>query len=257
MLIPIASVIYCSVTMHRVVPAIPYMLWVGFFITLCTSLNLRGIRTGIRANQALLAIMTVVIVLVVVFEIQYVSADQGVRSLVSLTPFYQPYVFEIRTIATATSFAALTYIGFDAVSTLAEEVENPRRNIALATVSICLITGLVSVLIVYLGQLVWPAYQEFRDFDTAFLDVSQRIGGNGLFTAMVIMLVLANFGSALTGQAGAARLMFGMGRSGTLPQRLCAHLDPNSLQSSYNVYFVGAFPWWVLRHWAMKLQESS
>ena len=34
----------------------------------------------------------------------------------------------------ATSFAALTYIGFDGVTTLAEDVENPRRNVLLATV---------------------------------------------------------------------------------------------------------------------------
>ena len=238
-LIPITGVIYCAVTMHRVMPTIPYILWAVFFAGLSTFLNLRGIRTGVRAQQLLLAVMTVVIVAVVLLAIRYVSGEQGLRGLVSLSPFYQPTVFDLRTIATATSFAALTYIGFDAVTTLAEEVENPTQNIARATVLVCLITGLVSVLIVYLGQLVWPAYQDFRDFDTAFLDVSQRIGGAGLFAAMVIVLTLATFGAALTGQAGAARLLFGMGRSGVFPQRVFAHLDAKTLQPNYNVWLVG------------------
>jgi len=133
----------------------------------------------------------------------------------------------------------LTYIGFDAVTTLAEEVDNSERNMARATVWVCLITGLISVLLMYLGQLVWPAYQEFKDFDTAFLDVAQRIGGTGLFASLVIVLVLATFGAALTGQSGAARVLFAMGRSGAFPQRPFAHLDAKTLQPSYNVALVG------------------
>jgi putrescine importer len=238
-LIPIASVIYCAVTMARVVPAIPYLVWAVMFAALATGLNLRGIRTGVRTNQLLLALMTVVIVAAVVLAVRYVAGQQGLPGLFSLAPFYQPGEFDPRTLATATSLAALTYIGFDAVTTLAEEVENPKKTLARATIWVCLITGLVSMLIVYLGQLVWPAWQTFRDYDTAFLDVAQRVGGGGLFTAMAVVLLLANFGSALTGQAGASRLLFGMGRSGVYPQRLLSHLNVKTLQPSYNVAFVG------------------
>jgi len=179
------------------------------------------------------------IIAVVALAVRYVSGHHGVAGLVSLAPFYQPEVFDLHTIATATSYAALTYIGFDAVTTLAEEVDNPTRNMTRATVLVCLITGLISVLLVYLGQLVWPVWQEFHDFDTAFLDVAQRIGGTGLFTAMVVVLTLATFGAALTGQAGAARVLLGMGRSGVIPQRPFAHLNAKTLQPSYNVCLVG------------------
>jgi putrescine importer len=238
-LIPITGVIYCAVTMHRVSPAIPYLIWAAFFAALSTVLNLRGIRTGVRANQLLLVVMTVVIVAVIGLAVHYVWVGQGPARLISLAPFYQPATFDLPTIATATSLAALTYIGFDAVTTLAEEVENPERNMSRATVWVCLVTGAVSVLLVYLGQLVWPAYQPFRDVDTAFLDVAQRIGGGGLFTAMVVVLILATFGAALTGQAGAARVLFGMGRSGAFPPRLFAHLNSMTLQPNYNVWLVG------------------
>lgn len=238
-LIPITGVIYCAVTMYRVIPAIPYQGWAVIFATLSTLLNLRGIRTGMRAQRAMLLIMSVVIVAVVVLAVRYLWERQGLRGLVSLAPFYQPAVFDLHTIATATSFAALTYIGFDAVTTLSEEAQEATKDLVRATVWVCLITGSVSVLLVYLGQRVWPAYQEFRDFDTAFLDVSQRIGGPGLFTAMVVVLTLATFGASLTGQAGAARVLLGMGRSGAIPRRPFAYLSPRTLQPSYNVLFVG------------------
>jgi amino acid transporter len=239
-LIPITGVIYCAVTMHRVVPAIPYTVWAVFFASLSTGLNLRGIRTGVRAQQVLLVVMAAVIVAVISLAIHYVWVGQGLTGLFSLSPFYQPAVFDMGTIATATSFAALTYIGFDAVTTLAEEAENPIRDLPRATVLVCLITGLVSVLLVYLGQLVWPVYQKFRDFDTAFLDIAQLIGGPVLFAALVLALTLATFGAALAGQAGAARVLFAMGRSGVLPRRLFAHLNVHTLQPSYNVWLVGA-----------------
>jgi len=225
--------------MHRIVPAVPYFIWTVVFGGLSTALNLRGIRTGVHAQQLLLVLMTVVIIAVVGLALHYVSTQQGVQGLITSAPFFHRDAFDLPTIATATSLAALTYIGFDAVTTLAEEVENPERNMVRATVWVCLITGLVSILLVYLGQLVWPAYQDFKDFDTAFLDVAQRIGGTGLFSAMVIVLVLATFGAALTGQSGAARVLFAMGRSGAFPQRLFAHLDTTTLQPSYNVAFVG------------------
>src|SRR5207244_3552943 len=109
--IPITGVIYCAVTMHRVVPTIPYILWATFFAGLSTFLNLRGIRTGVRAQQILLAVMTVVIVAVIGLAIHYVWSEQGPRALISLAPFYQPAAFDLPTLATATSFAALTYIG--------------------------------------------------------------------------------------------------------------------------------------------------
>jgi len=238
-LIPITGVIYCAVTMHRIVPAVPYFTWALFFGGLSTGLNLRGIRTGVRAQQVLLVLMTAVIIAVVGLAVHYISAQQGAQALISFAPFINREAFDFPTIATATSLAALTYIGFDAVTTLAEEVDNPGRNMARATVWICLITGCISILLMYLGQLVWPAYQEFKDFDTAFLDVAQRIGGRGLFASLVIVLVLATFGAALTGQSGAARVLFAMGRSGAFPQRPFAHLDAKTLQPSYNVALVG------------------
>ncbi len=70
-------------------------------------------------------------------------------------PFYDPANFQSSSIFAGTSVAVLTYIGFDAISTFSEEVRNPRRNILLATVLVCLITGLLSGLEVYAAQLIW------------------------------------------------------------------------------------------------------
>jgi amino acid transporter len=140
---------------------------------------------------------------------------------------------------TATSFAALTYIGFDGVTTLAEDVKNPKRNMLLAPVLVCLFTGLFSGLQIYLAQQVWPDYNTFPNLETAFFDVSARVGGRFLFNAIAVILFIACLGSGLAGQVGAARLLFAMGRDGALPKKIFSHLDSKSNTPTYNIFIIG------------------
>ena len=141
--------------------------------------------------------------------------------------------------ATATALAALTYGGFDGVTTLAEEVENPRRNVLLATVLVCLFTGVFGGLQIYLAQRVWPDYASFPNVETAFMDVSRLVGGDLLFKAMAGILILANLGCGMSAQAGVSRLLFGMGRDNVLPRSMFAYLDPKRSTPLYNILLVG------------------
>jgi putrescine importer len=206
---------------------------------LLTAFNLRGIKTAARANMILLVMMFVVIGAFLLLAVVFIYRQSGVPGLFSVAPFYTPGDTPWSALATATSLAALTYIGFDGVTTLSEEVENPRRNILLATVYVCLFTGIFSGLQIYLAQRVWPDFHTFAYLETAFMDVSRRVGGNLLFQGMALTLVLASLGSGLGGQAGAARLLFGMGRNGALPKRFFAHLQHGV--PTYNVLLIGLF----------------
>ena len=145
----------------------------------------------------------------------------------------------MRAIASATSFAALTYLGFDAVTTMAEDVKNPRKNVLLAAVSVCLFTGFFGGLLVYLGHLVWPNYHTFTNIDTAFIDVTGRVGGVALLKATALLLVVANIGAGLTSQVGAARLLFGMGRENVIPSRYFARLHPIRNTPDINIILLG------------------
>jgi amino acid transporter len=158
----------------------------------------------------------------------------------STQPFYDPKTFNTHRIWGATSFAALTYIGFDGITTLSEEVKNPRRNVLLATVLVCVLTGVLSGVEVYLGQRIWPNWHTFPNLETAFMDVCSRVGGSVMFQAMAVILILATLGSGLAGGLGAARLLFGMGRDGVLPRRFFAHLNPESNTPTYNILLIGA-----------------
>lgn len=236
---PLFCVIYGTLSLQRAIPALPFPVGAALFAGGITYLNLRGIRSTARANQVLLVMMFVVLLSYVTLAIRYILAHHGLAGLFSIKPFYNAATFKAADIAGATSFAALTYLGFDAVTTLAEDVRNPRRNVMLAAVGVCAFTGLFGGLLVYLGQIVWPDYSTYPNIETAFIDVTRRVGGFVLFQAMAILLVIANIGAGMTTQVGAARLLFGMGRDSVIPRRFFAYLHPLRNTPSRNIWLIG------------------
>ena len=238
---PLINTVWISTALHaRYMPAVPFVAWAAVIAGIITVLNLRGIRSSARANKLLLFSMFVVVGAFLVLAVRFLFRSQGLPGLFSTKPFYDPATFNSQRVWTATSFAALTYIGFDGVTTLAEEVKNPKRNVLLATVLVCLFTGVFGGLEVYLGHLVWPTWRTFPNLETAFMDICSRVGGVVLFNAMGAILILAAFGSGLTGGLGAARLLFGMGRDNVLPRRVFGYLSPGSSTPTYNILIIGA-----------------
>jgi amino acid transporter len=225
LILPVVSTIYAALTLTRLIPSVPYWVWVLLLTVLVTALNVAGVRAAAKSNLVLLFGMCVVIAWFFVMTVRYLTLHGGSHALFSLQPIYNPATFNLREIFTATSFAALTYIGFDGVTTLAEDVENPRRNGLIATVSVCALTGIFSSLQIYLAARVWPTYNNFPNVETAFLDVCGRAGGPWLFQAMALTLFVACVGSTLTGQLGAARLLYGMGRDSVLPKAVFGKLN--------------------------------
>ena len=120
-------------------------------------------------------------------------------------------------------------------------MDNPRRNILIATVFVCFFTGVFGGLQVYLAQRIVPGVGNFSNLETAFIDISRIVGGPILFSAMALILIIANLGSGLTAMAGISRLLFGMGRDKVLPEKVFGYLDKKRSTPVYNILLVGAF----------------
>jgi amino acid transporter len=240
LIIPIINTIYGALTLQRLMPGIPFPVWVVLFVSFITFLNLLGIKSTKLSNKILLLVMMVVIMIFIIQAIDFLIATYGFQGLFSSKPIYNPETFNVGAVMTATSFAVLTYIGFDGVTTLAEDVKNPARNMLLAPVLVCLFTGLFSGLQIYLAQQVWPEFNLFPNLETAFFDVAERVGGTFMFNAIAVVLFIACLGSGMAGLMGAARLLFGMGRDGVLPRKVFYHLSATRSTPVYNILIMGA-----------------
>lgn len=237
---PLINTVWISTALHeRYVQQVPFLVWALLIAGIMTVLNLIGVKASTSANKVLLGIMSVVVVAFVVLALKYLYGGQGWAGLFSLQPIYDPKTFDAHKILKASSFAALTYIGFDGVTTLAEDVENPKRNVLLAVVLTCIFAGACSGVEAYLGARVWPDWHSFPNFETAFMDICSRVGGKVLFHAMGAILIVAAFGSGLTGTLGAARLLFGMGRDNVLPKKFFGQLKPGTSTPTNNILLIG------------------
>ena len=251
MLNPILCTVWCSKAAENVVPEIPFPLWAILFAVLFTGLNLRGIKSNARTNQLLVLALGLVIAIFFVFAIRYLLRLPVHGTAFLTLPFYDPAHFSTPAVFTGTSIAVLTYIGFDGISTLSEEVHDPQRNILRATMLVCLITGVLASLEVYAAQLIWPYGHAFPDVDTAFSFVAGRaaavpgypdslLRGVWLFQLVNVALLVASIGSGSGAQLGAARLLYGMGRAGALPPSFFGKIDAKSGIPRNNVILVGA-----------------
>jgi putrescine importer len=235
---PLICTIWCAGQAHEFAPGLPVWGWKIFFAVVFTLLNMQGIKTSARVNATLAALMSGVVVLVFLSTFRYILGHSHSEPGFFTRPFYDPKTFTFSDLFGCTSLAVLTYIGFDGISTLSEEAENPRRNIMLATVLTCLAVGILSASEVYVAQLVWPASERFPNQDTAYVYAAARTWAP-LFTILGATLLVANFGSGMGAQIGAARLLYGMGKSNALPKSFFGKIDAKHHVPQNNVVFIG------------------
>src|SRR5260370_29480411 len=135
----------------------PYWVLAVVFASFFSAVNLAGVKTSVRLNEALTLGMMAVVVIFFAFVLRTLWGMHQYGTAFFTQPFYNPQTFSLGGVFRGTSIAVLTYIGFDGISTLSEELENPRPTILLATVLVCVVTGVLSSLEVYAAQLIWVA----------------------------------------------------------------------------------------------------
>ena len=238
---PLICTIICSKLTQNILPEIPYWALAIFYAVFFSVMNLGGVKTSARINEVLAAGMTVVVVIFFAFVIRFVLGYHQRGANFFTEPFYNPATFNLSAIGRGTSLAVLTYIGFDGISTFSEEVENPRRNIMLATVLVCVVAGILSAAEVYAAQLVWGSKPFPADkVESAFPIVAQQIGGFFLFHLLNFTVLIANIGSGIASQLAAARLLYGMGRNDAIPRGFFGKIEEKRRIPANNVMLIGA-----------------
>lgn len=237
---PLICTIWSSKAAAAFLPAIPYAVWVLFFAALFTLLNLAGVETSARINALLAAVLVLVVGVFLTAAVRWILHGHAVHGAEWLLPLFDRKTFDARSVLHGTSIAVLTYIGFDGISTLADEAREPRRDIPRAIVMACLIAGVLAAIEVYAAQLVLPSGTVFASVETAYAEVGRLIGGWPLFSIVNGALLLATMGSGMASQMGAARILYAMGRDGAIPGRFFGTLAPKRLIPQNNVLLIGA-----------------
>jgi amino acid transporter len=238
-LMPMLCVIIVGTTSHKLVPQIPYSVWIIFTAAAITAINLAGIEMTSRATIIFSGILAVSVVWFVAAAMRALLHGVGQGVLFSWQPFFNPRTFSLHAVMAATPVAVLSFLGFDGISTLAEDAKDPQKNVGRATILVCAIAGCVFILQTYLGQLLWPDYAKFNPIETAFSEIGLLIGGRALFYLIAFLVVAQAWVSAITSQASASRLLYGMARDRRLPRLVFGYLDPRLRTPTHSMLLMG------------------
>jgi amino acid transporter len=215
-LVPSLLYLFSAVALGPILPLVPSWIWLIIFISFNAAANLLGIQFTARLYVYLLWLELATLGLFVVIGLVALYGGAGAGKL-TLTPIYDPHVFSIATVAGATSIAVLSFLGFDGISTLAEESRGNRGAIGRATVASLLIVGAL-----FMAQ-TWIATDlgrgmHFSSAETAFYEICERAGGAWLRLIVIIVVVIATaIANAMAAQAAVSRILFAMARDGKLP----------------------------------------
>ncbi len=218
-LVPALIYIVSAVALRPMLPEVPAWIWMLAFIGFNGAVNLLGVEFTARANLYLLGFELIVLGVFVVVGLVMLYGGQGAGHL-TWKPLYNPAVFSLGTVVGATSIAVLSFLGFDGISTLAEEsIGGPKAVGRVTLLSLLLVGGLFLLQTWIAADLAQG--RQFASPETAFYEIARAAGGVWLERIVLISVVVsAGIANAMAAQAAVARILFAMARDGKLPRAL-------------------------------------
>ena len=241
LLVPTLLYVTGAVALQSVITGVPQWVWVVFFVIFNTAVNLAGIKITALANRVFLWGELAILALFVVIAVVAISSGKDGAHW-SLTPFFNSNEFSLSLVFSALSIAVLSFLGFDAISTLAEEVHGESKLIGRATVlSLCMVAALF-VVQTWLAAMLLPGKTGFDSDDaanTAFYDINERVAGHWMKVVIALTVAVAIVANSMVAQAATSRLLYSMARDRTLPGFL-AHISPHRRVPDRAVLLVAA-----------------
>lgn len=236
-LIPTITSMSASIYIHEFYPQVPFAVWLLVFAVAMGLLNLFGVELMAKLGLWLLLIGEVVVF--VGFAVWIYATHRDHLPVITSMPFKFD---SVSTLMTATSVAVLSYLGFDAVTTLSEETNNPRRDIPRAVYLSVAIGAATMFLTGYLGMLLIPDWKHFAGdtnwVNTTLFQVAKRANDTWfpIFYTAGFLIAMGVFNVVAT--AAGARLLYGMGRDGMIPRAIFGKINKRFQTPHWNIILI-------------------
>ncbi|MEU8485018.1 APC family permease [Streptomyces sp. NPDC048641] len=226
LLIPAVAYLFSGIAMNALVPSVSRWVWTALAVIITTLLNLWGVRAAARVGFAVLAMEIVVLLVFIGSAIVVLARDGAARGWLSpLTGDGSQGAFALSAVVGAVSVAVLSYLGFDAIVSFAEEVTGGSAKVARAVLFCLALAGVLFIAQTYLVALLEPVPSAELAADpakqgSAFYDAIDVSVGGWLHDLVAVSKAIGAAFAALAGQAAAGRLLFAMARDRRLPKAL-------------------------------------
>ena len=235
LLLPMICYLLLGIYINEFFPQIPIWSIVVFFVVVGGIINIIGVKTAAKVNTIIITAQMLFTLLFVIVIIKLLLGGDGAGTLVSSKAIYNPEEFNMGNILAASSILAVSFLGFDAVTTMAEETINPKKTVGRAIMIVCVGAGIVFAIVSYFAQLAWPtAFMEIQNEDAGIFELLPRLGSY-MSTLFFVTDNLASFICAMAGLAAVSRILYGMGRDGVLPESVFGRLHKRFQTPALNI----------------------
>ncbi|MFE9258870.1 APC family permease [Streptomyces sp. NPDC006879] len=248
LLVPAVAYLFSGIALHALVPEVPRWAWTALAVFVTTALNLWGVRAAARVGLAVLVMEMVVLLVFMVSAVTVLVRDGAQRGWLSPFTGDGSLGFSLGAVLGAVSVAVLSYLGFDAIASFAEEATGTSARVARAVLFCLALTGLLFLAQTYLVALLEPLSAAELAADPArqgpaFYDAVETSVGGWLHDLVAASKAVGAAFAALAGQAAAGRLLLAMGRERRLPRvlaRTSAGVPRRALLSAATVTLIAA-----------------
>ncbi|MFI9047588.1 APC family permease [Streptomyces sp. NPDC053427] len=223
LLIPAVAYLFSGIAMHALVPSVHQWVWTALAVAVTTLLNLWGVRVAAVVGFAVLALEIAVLAVFVVAAVAELVAHGAQRGWAA--PLTGEGGFSVHAVLSAVSVAVLSYLGFDAIASFAEEASGGTTRVARAVITCLVVAGVLFAVQTYLAALLAPMTAaelaaEPGEQGAAFYATVDAAVGGWLHDLVAVSKAVGAAFAALAGQAAAGRLLFAMARDRRLPGAL-------------------------------------
>lgn len=238
LMIPMVTALLAKIYLTAFFPGVPSWIWVVGFVLLLTSVNLMGLNTTSKLNAFLVLFQVLITVFFIILAVSALNHGMGYGSVFTIQPIYKPDI-QFSLLVTGATILCFSFLGFDAVTTYAEETPNPTKTIPRAIFLTALVGGVIFIITSYFVQAVFPDDSLFNDPEAAAPEIALYIGGKIFQIFFLSASVAAQLASGLTSHASVSRILYVMGRDNILPRKFFGYVHPTLRTPVYNVILVG------------------
>ncbi|WP_257350295.1 APC family permease [Pseudalkalibacillus decolorationis] len=236
--LPMINTLLTRIYLSALFPEVPSWIWVIGFVLLVTIINMISVNITANFNTFLVMFQMLVITIFIILVIKGLIQGEGTGEIATIQPFFQPDM-QLSTLIAGATVLCFSFLGFDAVTTLSEETQNPTKTIPRAIFLTALIGGILFILASYFTQSFFPDVSRFNDPEAASPEIALFVGGK-LFQAVFLAgTFTGTLASGLASHASVSRLLYVMGRDNVIPQKFFGYIHPRFRTPIYNVLFVG------------------
>jgi len=234
---PIIAILTFGIFMNTEFPAVPVFVWIIVMNVILAVVNIVGIKSAARVSGMSVLVQIGFILLFCILIIKDIlNGETGAHSLFSITPFFSGDT-AFSSVFSGAALICFCFLGFDAVTTMAEETIDAKKTVPKAIFLIILIAISMYMAVSYLTQIAYPDFA-FANPDNAAYSLIQLVGGNLLSSLFIMVLIVATFTQGVSSVTSVSRFLYALGRESILPKKLFTTLHPKYKTPAASILFV-------------------